>query len=316
MNVRSAVRVCLVLVLCACSCVAYAQAPQIEVAGNTLTVGPKPTTPLGSSVRLDGLATTGGTEVLMVNNAGDVSKEALSAYTRRDIAESISGYWSFTNGLATTGVSLYGDLTFNGNARRIRGNFDAASERDRPSFQSLGTGNGMTIVQAIPSGAAQVSGFAAYNSADPANASVLLSYVTNAGARIVSNAEGTGTVLPIGMQVGGGNTALELAPTGHLTHLLGGVPRMIVNPSESLKLASPSQHQFIDYYAGTATSGSRNWRQGIIYSGAWKLEALDDNYTSASTLLTGFSNAGIANALRVGPAVNAVSPETSLFTAL
>lgn len=71
-----------------------------------LSVGTTPTTPeAGTSVRLQDLATTGGTALLFVDAEGDVRRRVLatgdipSQFTRRDIAEAVAGVWSFSNGL-------------------------------------------------------------------------------------------------------------------------------------------------------------------------------------------------------------------------
>jgi hypothetical protein len=199
-----------------------------EVVGTSMTVGPKPTTPVGSTVRLDGLATTGGTSVVFTTSSGDLVRRALatgdvpSQFTRRDVAEAIAGAWTFNAGAtfnATTTVNA--DVVIGGAAgRRIRSDFSAASESNRTGFVSS-VANGITVVQAMPNGTSQVSGFAAYGGADPANAPVALMYQDGTGSRIVANKSGSSIYPSLHLSVSGSD-AFSIA-SSHFTQFGPGV---------------------------------------------------------------------------------------------
>ena len=94
------------------------------------------------------------------------------------------------------GTALSGNLNLSGTARRITGDFSNATVASRTLFQTSTT-NGQTFVTAIPNGTAVNSQFQAYNSSDPANASVASLVAANATVRLVSGNTGTGTLLPI-----------------------------------------------------------------------------------------------------------------------
>jgi hypothetical protein len=78
---------------------------QTGAAVRTLSVGAAPGLPDGTSVRLDGLGTSGGTNVLFADSDGDIFERLLgvsdipSAFVRRDVAETINQAWTFSAGI-------------------------------------------------------------------------------------------------------------------------------------------------------------------------------------------------------------------------
>lgn len=78
---------------------------QTNARTRTLGVGPTPTAPVGTTVRLDGLGTSGGTNVLFADGDGDIFERLLAAadipapFTRDDVAETVTQAWDFSAGL-------------------------------------------------------------------------------------------------------------------------------------------------------------------------------------------------------------------------
>ncbi|MGV3515471.1 hypothetical protein [Luteitalea sp.] len=211
---------------------------QTSIATRRIGVGPTPTMPDGSSVRLQGLLTSGGTEFLVLDPEGDAIRRLLatgdipSAFTRRDVPESISQTWQFGAGLtalaassftsatfsSTIGVtnlatltggyaagassSITGNLTLSGNARRLLGDFSTATVANRTSVQSSTT-NGATHLQALPNGTSTTSSFVASAAATPTNAAFAQLLATSTEASLRADRYGSGSYLPLTFQVGG-----------------------------------------------------------------------------------------------------------------
>jgi hypothetical protein len=94
-------------------------------------------------------------------------------------------------------IGLNGNLTFNGSARRIRGDFSNATHSNRVLFQTTTT-NGNTIVGFIPNGTSTTSQINLYNNSDPTNTSVLQLSVQGSTATAISSGNtGSGTFLPL-----------------------------------------------------------------------------------------------------------------------
>lgn len=88
-----------------------ASAQDLEVVATTLTVGGAATSPTDSSVRLDGLASSGGTEVLLRDTTSKGIRARLlgtgdipSAFVRRDVAETIASAWTFSSLLTAPSI--------------------------------------------------------------------------------------------------------------------------------------------------------------------------------------------------------------------
>jgi hypothetical protein len=85
---------------------------------------------------------------------------------------------------------------------RIQGNTAAATINDRLFFQD-GAPNTTSLVNVMPSGTANNSGFLAYNSSTPGNSSTAWLYVDNTSVQIAANTYGSGTALPMTFSAGG-----------------------------------------------------------------------------------------------------------------
>lgn len=103
--------------------------------------------------------------------------------------------------VSKSGDTINGDLDFSGAGRRITGDFSNSSLANRLLFQTS-TVNGNTDVGAIPNGTSVTTGFRAWSTTDPNNASFMRLYIS-ATAELVSGVTGSGTSLPMTFAVNG-----------------------------------------------------------------------------------------------------------------
>lgn len=104
--------------------------------------------------------------------------------------------------LPLAGGTLSGNLTFSGTGRVIAGDLSNAAPGSRLAFQSS-TANGNTVVTAKPNGTASGAYYIAHNAQDADNSSYVYVGVNNASALLRSDKIGTGTYLPLAINVAG-----------------------------------------------------------------------------------------------------------------
>ncbi len=107
-----------------------------------------------------------------------------------------------TGDTMTGALNLQSNLVFDGNARRITGDFSNATFANRVAFQTS-TANGATTVYAIPNGSSTTSGFIASTDPSVTNGSEIRALVTSTAATLTSSFRGSGTTLPLTFDVGG-----------------------------------------------------------------------------------------------------------------
>jgi len=112
-----------------------------------------------------------------------------------------------------TSISDSGDLTFSGTGERILGDLSNTTNSLRLLFQSSTT-NGNTTVGAIPNGVAAQAAFRAYNASDPDNSSLGVLACSASAVVVNSTLVGTGSQLPIQLQIAGVTRAQVLASGG------------------------------------------------------------------------------------------------------
>lgn len=141
---------------------------------------------------------------IATTKAGLAATSETNAGNSATLAASYAASIGFT--LATdntwTGKNTFADVAFSGNGRRITGDFSNATVANRTMFQTSVV-NGSTIVGILPNGTSAVSGFSAFSSTDPANASVLYYNISASAAILNSSKSGTGVVQPLVLQVDG-----------------------------------------------------------------------------------------------------------------
>ena len=114
-----------------------------------------------------------------------------------------------------SGDTMTGDLTFSGTSRRIVADFSNATLASRAAFRSS-VADGVTAVYAIPNGTATTAQFGVANSSSYANCGVGGLQVTNAAVNLISYVTGSGTQLPLNLQVGA-SARIQIATTGAVT---------------------------------------------------------------------------------------------------
>lgn len=103
---------------------------------------------------------------------------------------------------ATAGLTVSGNLTTSGTGRRILGDFSNATLTSRTIFQTTTT-NGNTAIRAIPNGTSVLASWGVHNNSDPTNSGLLSISIADTVASITCAQVGTGTTLPLVVNVGG-----------------------------------------------------------------------------------------------------------------
>jgi hypothetical protein len=101
---------------------------------------------------------------------------------------------------AGTSATTY---TYSGTGARIQGDFSNATVANRTAFQDKTTNN-VTSVSAFPNGTATAAGYNAYNAGDPTNSAYVGFDISSTLSKITSAAVGSGTALPLTINVGAG----------------------------------------------------------------------------------------------------------------
>jgi hypothetical protein len=143
-----------------------------------------------------------------------------------------SGTIVTTAGAASLTTS--GNLTFTGTGNRIIGDFSNATLSNRVGFQASTT-NTNTVVQAIPNGTNQTSGWLAYGSSDPNNSSYALIADTVGQVTFRAAISGTGTYEP-------------------MTFFTGNSERLRIDTSGNVGIGTSTPATILTVYRNTAGS--------------------------------------------------------------
>lgn len=113
-------------------------------------------------------------------------------------------YANLSSKFDKTGGDVNGNINFTGTGRRITGDFSNGTIASRVMFQTS-TVNGNTVVSTLPNGSSTTSGFRAYGSDNLLNgvSADLIASISSGDVRLISNAYGTGTYLPLAFHTGG-----------------------------------------------------------------------------------------------------------------
>jgi hypothetical protein len=162
----------------------------------------------------------------------------------------------------TTGKTVpVGVLSVTGTIPRITADMSNATQANRLMFQTT-TANATSSVGVIPSGTGTSSRLNLFNSSDPDNAGYAQFNSSTAATIINSLKLGTGTTLPIRLQIDG-STQAELSTTGNLTLFTGNL--IIGTAGKGIDFSATSgagtSELLADYEEGT-------WTPGISFGGA------------------------------------------------
>ena len=97
----------------------------------------------------------------------------------------------------------YGGLEVTGPARLLQGSWDvtvAPANRTKLVTRNI---NQITAIPIVPNGNATAAQVEIYNRNDPTNAGVIQTYIDNSAAVLISGTMGTGTPVPLELQVNG-----------------------------------------------------------------------------------------------------------------
>ena len=174
------------------------------VRGGGAGVAPSTTT-TGTGV-LTALSVNVGTAGAFVVNGGALGTPSSGTVTNLTGTASINingtvGATTANTG-AFTSLSDSGNLTFTGTSNRITGDFSNATLGNRVLLQTS-TVNGATNLGFIPNGSSTTTRLNLLNTTDTTNYSVGSLLATNADIRVISDAAGSGTQLPLTFYTGG-----------------------------------------------------------------------------------------------------------------
>ena len=322
----------LLAVLLAAACPVHAQT--VEVAATTLTVGTSPTSPTDSSVRLANLATSGGTEVLLIDTGTlGVRRRALAkgdlpatvGYT--DEAETWSLLQTFTSGLTSNGLLTIGGandlLLGTGGLRAPSGSILLRNIADSANIATFGDsaialGQPTTFTGLVTVGTAGVratsSPLTLRNSTDAANlatfgdAAIALNQATTVNAALtVTGLTTTALIKTTGVY--GVTSPFTVYATDATT------PRLQVADGGPVLLTDTGTDSYLRVAATGASSGKRQWRAGNV-NGNYVISAGNDAADTWSTLSQGTATAGVADGWFWGTAVSDVNPLLSYQTKL
>lgn len=230
-----------------------------------------------------GLTSYTAGDLLYYATGTTLSKLAIGAANTVLTSSGTAPQWS--SALTVTGLTDSGNLTFTGTSNRITGDFSNATLGSRVAFQSSTT-DGNTNVGFFPNGTATSTRLNLLNSSSTTNYSLGSMLIGASDVRIVSDAAGSGTQLPLTIYVGGSEAARFVGGTGSDLQFLG------------IKTTTPACQ--LDVVGGIQTS-----RTGVTSPAATDGNIYSGTYTPTLTNTTNISasSAGVAQYMRVGNVV-------------
>jgi hypothetical protein len=169
------------------------------------------------SVSLNGVTLRPGDDYTATNGTSVVLNVA--AALNDDLMVIAFAVFNVANAVAKTGdtmtgaLNLQANLVFDGNARRITGDFSNATTANRLMFQNSVT-NGTSYIHVLPNGTATQSGLIGINNSDPSNAAFAQIGATSTDIRVVSSIIGTTPYLPMTFFTGGGEAMRIVGGSG------------------------------------------------------------------------------------------------------
>lgn len=161
---------------------------------------------------------------------------------------------------AVTIADTTGSISFNGSAARILGNFNGATHSDRVLFRTFNVNN-ETAVGAIPNGTSTTAGFRAYNNSGATNSSIAIIECTSTESKITSGTVGSGTALPLTLNVVAGTGLTVRTDKGVL--FAGAIDETVFAVSGTTPALSPSNGTIQTWtLSGNSTPTAGTWNDG------------------------------------------------------
>lgn len=177
---------------------------------------------LGSLVHYSASQSTIGAGSTVTNQYGYFASSNLTGATNNygfysDIASGTGRYNFYAAGTAENyfggQVTVNASLNFSGFGNRIRADLSNGTVSNRLLFQNNSTPNSYSMVGVIPSGTGSETYIQLYNASNPVNCGLMQMQITTTQAVVASTRIGTGTYLPLIIEVGG-SERLRVETTG------------------------------------------------------------------------------------------------------
>jgi hypothetical protein len=200
-----------------------------------------------------------------------------------------------------TSLTDSGNLAFTGTGNRITGDFSNATTANKVMFQTSTT-NGATVINVIPAGSGNSSGFNLFNDSGFTNSARFDIGLLNAGteARLSSTIVGTGTYVPMTFLTGG-SERVRIDTSGNV-----GIGTD--TPGGRLGISGSVANDLTTFSTADAATTVLNNANGVATGRATKVLFRNSglNLAGIAGVYTGFNGAGdLAGALAFGTQTNA-----------